>query len=242
MAQIDRQTSFDLAKRRVQQAMDRHRWAKAVAAVTGILLVGSVVLGVFGASGHEFRIEREAGSAASSELEAAGERDDIEGSGVNGSDDADSPYEKTLEPASVVVDVGGAVKDPGVVELEVGSRVIDAIEAAGGLSEDADCETINQAEVLQDAQKVYVPHEGESQTAATSGATASHPSATSSLVNINTADVSELDALPGIGPATAQAIIDDREANGSFTSPEDLMRVSGIGEKKYAKLESQICI
>ena len=66
--------------------------------------------------------------------------------------------------------------------------------------------------------------------------------ATSGLVNINTASADELDALPGVGPATAQAIIDERESNGAFTSAEDIMRVSGIGEKKFAKLKSSICV
>lgn len=222
--------------------MSRHRWARIVAAFIGILLVGSVVLGVFGASSHEFRIECDAGSDSSDAVETVEGPREAEDLGANDSHDADSFDEQAPEQVSVVVDVGGAVKRPGVVELEAGSRVIDAIEAAGGLLDDADCETINQAEVLQDAQKVYVPHEGESQTAVATEATATSPSNTTPLVNINTAGVSELDALPGIGPATAQAIVDDREANGSFTAPEDLMRVSGIGEKKYAKLESQICI
>ena len=143
----------------------------------------------------------------------------------------------------LVVDVSGAVASPAVVELEQGSRVQDAIAAAGGLTEDADISALNRASVCTDGQKIYVPHQGEAPQAAEGGPTqgAGSPAA-SSLVNINSADEIALDALPGVGPSTARAIIEDREANGPFASIEDLMRVSGIGEKKFEKLKSAICV
>ena len=120
----------------------------------------------------------------------------------------------------------------------------DAIEAAGGLAIDADCTTLNQAQLLQDGQKVYVPKEGEidASGALVDSSTQEAGQAATTLVNINTATLEELDALPGVGPATAQAIIDDREANGPFASEEDIMRVSGIGEKNYETLKGSICI
>ena len=164
---------------------------------------------------------------------------------------ADSPSSaqaETAETASapkIVVHVDGAVARPGVYELsgEV-VRVKDAVDAAGGLLEDAVTDTVNLASPVVDGSKVHIPHADE----ATSPSTASGASSTSqdgvesSLVNINTADASALDTLPGVGASTANAIIEDRESNGAFTSIEDLMRVSGIGQKKFDKLKDRICV
>ncbi len=207
----------------------------------GCLLLGVVAalsLGVMGAFREPILIERAAAT------EARRVEDKGEGAVQEGEEaDTDAAVEGD-EIETVVVDVGGAVVEPGVVELDAGSRVTDAIEAAGGLAPDADCTTLNQAQLLQDGQKVYVPKEGEVELAGTSAdsRTQGAGQTTTALVNINTATLDELDALPGVGPATAQAIIDDREANGPFASAEDIMRVSGIGEKKYEKLKGSICI
>ena len=148
-------------------------------------------------------------------------------------DDAEEPE------APLVVHVDGAVASPDVYELEPGSRVADAIDAAGGLAEGADTSTLNLAAPVADGEKVHVPVEGESAPAApgTSGGAEA-----GGLVNLNTAGVEELDELPGVGEATAQAIVEDREANGPFTTVEDLMRVSGIGEKKFERLRELVCV
>lgn len=149
---------------------------------------------------------------------------------------------------ALVVDVGGAVQHPGVVELAAGARVADAIAAAGGLTADADVATVNQAAPLVDGSKVTVPRAGEEAVPAAeagdpqgAGSASAAPSA-AGLVNINTATTDELVSLPGVGPATAQAIIEDRAAHGPFSSAEDLMRVSGIGEKRFEKMKSRITI
>ena len=148
---------------------------------------------------------------------------------------------------SVVVHVDGAVVNPGVYELrsEI-PRVGDAVDAAGGLAEGADTTSMNLAAPLGDGQKVHVPLQGEVAPAeagdATGSALAGSSDVGSSLVNINSATVEELDGLPGVGPSTAAAIVEDRDANGPFSSPEDLMRVSGIGEKKFAKLRDHVCV
>lgn len=148
---------------------------------------------------------------------------------------------------SVVVHVDGAVVNPGVYELrsEI-PRVGDAVDAAGGLVEGADTTSMNLAAPLGDGQKVHVPLQGEVAPAeagdATGSALAGSSDVGSSLVNINSATVVELDGLPGVGPSTAAAIVEDRDANGPFSSPEDLMRVSGIGEKKFAKLRDHVCV
>lgn len=140
------------------------------------------------------------------------------------------------EPVTLVVHVDGMVGMPGVYELAEGARVSDAVAAAGGLAEGADTSSLNLAAPLADGEKVHVPAEGEEVTTSSGGASSGD------LVNLNNASVEQLDELPGVGEATARAIIEDREANGPFTTPEDLMRVSGIGEKKFAKLEGMICV
>lgn len=155
----------------------------------------------------------------------------------------------TVTVARLTVHVDGAVASPGVyvVEGEL-PRVNDAIVAAGGLGEGADTSGLNLAAAVADGDKVHVPLEGEeqptapSEPAGSSQASAQGVPASSGLVNINKAGVEELDALPGVGQSTAQAIVDDRDANGAFASIEDLMRVSGIGEKKFEKLKGKICV
>lgn len=155
----------------------------------------------------------------------------------------------TMTVARLTVHVDGAVASPGVyvVEGEL-PRVNDAIVAAGGLAEGADTTGLNLAAAVADGDKVHVPLEGEGQPtgvpepAGSSQASAQGGTMSSGLVNINKASVEELDALPGVGQSTAQAIVDDRDANGAFASIEDLMRVSGIGEKKFEKLKGKICV
>ena len=147
--------------------------------------------------------------------------------------------------ASVFVHIDGAVVAPGVYELTGPlPRVNDAVIAAGGLAEDVDTSALNLAAVLSDGEKIHVPRQGEAVvTEQTSSGAASRPDAgpsSSGVININTATAEELDSLPGVGPSTAAAIVEDRERNGHFASPEDLMRVSGIGEGKFSKLKDQI--
>jgi competence protein ComEA len=140
-------------------------------------------------------------------------------------------------PADIVVHVAGAVFRPGVYELPAGSRVADAVAAAGGVVGTAAPDAVNLARLLVDGEQIYLPTVEEIESGTVTGpATAGSlgaGSTASGLVNINTAGTAELETLPGIGPATAQAIVEDREANGPFLTPEDLMRVSGIGPKKF---------
>ena len=163
---------------------------------------------------------------------------------------------------ALVVHVDGAVARPGVVEVSGSSpRLRDAIEAAGGLVEGADTGSLNLAEKVSDGQKVHVPTVEEAQAAAAAPASGASgagggqgagaavgsgsgggPSSASGLVNINSATASELQTLSGVGESTANAIVRDREQNGPFSSVDDLMRVSGIGEKKLAKIRGSICV
>lgn len=167
-----------------------------------------------------------------------------------GSDEHHVNATSEAAPSRFLVDVSGAVLHPGVYQLNKSDvRVIDAVEAAGGLTDDADRARINLAQALRDGEKVYVPHVDEqlppevSATPATpSLSTAPEKSSTPSLVNINTADAEVLKSLPGVGDATAAAIIEEREIRGAFESIEDIMRVSGIGQKKFEKLKDAICV
>ena len=160
----------------------------------------------------------------------------------SGSSEADSSDATEIGAEDVYVDVAGAVASPGVVKLTEGDRIDDAISAAGGLSGDADVSQLNRASKVTDGLKVYVPRVGESSVAMGNAGEGSSTTGGSGLVSINTASQAELESLTGIGPSTAQSIIDDRAKNGPFSSLEDLMRVSGIGEKKFANLKDSICL
>lgn len=162
----------------------------------------------------------------------------------------ESPSSTTLAASSesvVIIHIDGAVQAPGVYELKEGARTNDAVAKAGGLTEQADTSTVNLAAKLTDGQKIHIPTHEEAEASASSSTasgvdTSNNSSLGTSLVNINSATAEELDTLPGVGPSTAATIIQDRETSGPFYSIEDLMRVDGIGEKKFAKLKDYICV
>ena len=147
---------------------------------------------------------------------------------------------------SVTVYVCGAVDRPGVYRLAGGSRIVNAIEAAGGILDDADRDYINQAMLLTDEMKVYVPTVGETEDIdadmCLSGVGAVDEGMNSGKVNINTGTAEELMSLPGIGQAKAALIIEYRTANGSFSSIEDIMKINGIKEGMFNKIRDKICI
>ena len=145
----------------------------------------------------------------------------------------------------IVVDVKGAVQMPGVYTLDSGSRIDDAIRAAGGLKENADSNQINFAMLLQDEMLIYAPEQGEEaeyhpMTTFQSGSHAQ--SVQTAAININTATEEELTSLSGIGPSKAASIVLYREENGLFQTIEDLTNVSGIGEKSFEKLKEEITV
>ena len=128
--------------------------------------------------------------------------------------------------APLIVDVAGWVRNPGVYTFADGSRVIDAIDAAGGARPGALLQALNLAALLVDGTQILVPREG----AAGAPPVGSTGAASGGLVNVNTASATDLEALPGIGEVIAQRIIDHRTANGPFTSVDQLVDVSGIGD------------
>lgn len=143
--------------------------------------------------------------------------------------------------AGVTVYVTGAVQQPGVVTVAAGARTADAVNACGGLLPQADAERVNMAQPVKDGQQIRVPEKKETGTAGADGKAAPGKDA-DGCVNLNTADEKALDALPGVGPATARKIIEYRESEGGFQSTEDLMKIKGIGQAKYDKLKDKVTI
>lgn len=146
---------------------------------------------------------------------------------------------------TIVVHITGEVKNEGVIYLEKGARIIDAIKEAGGETKQADLSQVNLAYELQDGQKIYIPNKNEKISEYIVGGNGntninSINSKEETKVNINTANQSELDSLPGIGPATAQKIIEYRNQNGNFKKIEDLQNVKGIGQAKYEEIRNNI--
>lgn len=186
-------------------------------------------------------------------------------------DSAEQPT-SAAPPSSIWVHVDGAVAVPGVYEIAgAHPRCNDAVARAGGVTDDADTSAINLAAELHDGEKLHIPRSGETPAADAGGAyapsgsssvaaeqktgSAGHdaggtgsgaPNGSSQKgpqkININSASAEELNQLPGVGVSTAQTFVQDRTEHGPFSSVEDLMRVTGIGEKKFAKLQGRICV
>jgi competence protein ComEA len=138
---------------------------------------------------------------------------------------------------ALIIDVTGEVVSPGVYELPAGSRVIDAIKAAGGARAKAALSDLNLARVIKDGEQIYVDLIYTAGSRARAGTKAAAPRGP---ININRATVSDLDSLDGIGPVIAKRIIAFRTANGPFTAVEDLLKVSGIGDAKFAQFKEKI--
>ena len=149
------------------------------------------------------------------------------------------PSAPPMAVGAVVVDVDGAVHRPGVVELPEGSRVVDALKSAGGVRAKADTGVLNLAQVLIDGEQITVPRKGAGPSTtvpASPGSPGAGAPSPGALVNLNTATAVELEALPGIGPVLAAAIVDWRTQNGGFTSVDQLEQVSGIGPATFADI------
>lgn len=159
---------------------------------------------------------------------------------------------KTETEAAIFVDVAGAVVNPSVVRMEPGSRVFEALERAGGVTKDADTRNTNLARMINDGEKIYIPTTKEMESCGAAGNLAAagntdHQGSgllnpNTALVNINMADSNTLQQLKGVGPSTADKIIQYRTENGNFQSIEDLKNVSGIGDKTFEKLKDQITV
>ena len=160
------------------------------------------------------------------------------------------------QEGKIVIHIIGSVQKTGILVLPEGARIADAIDAANGITEEADLDKVNLAYVLQDGQKIYIPSksdklgEGENNTYITSnaghnviieGETSSNQTSINK-VNINTATQSELETLPGIGASTASKILEYRQQHGKFNQIEELQNVSGIGEAKLANIKEYVVV
>lgn len=144
-----------------------------------------------------------------------------------------------VKSAQIYVHIVGAVSRPGIYQLSSGDRVVDAVFAAGGFAEKADQASINLAREVTDGEQVLVFKIGEAPTIIGSASTAG---GASRQISLNRASQSELESLPGVGPALAARIIDWRSANGGFKKKEDLLNISGIGDKLFAGVKNQVTL
>lgn len=148
-----------------------------------------------------------------------------------------SAQEEEPEVEKIKIHIIGEVVNPGIYEIDVGSRIDDAIKCAGGATSDVDFEKINLAYELSDGEKIYIPSIFDEETEYTMSSDVQN-----SKVNINKATASELETVNGIGPAIAEKIIAYRKENGRFNTIEDLKNVSGIGDKKYEAIKDKIVV
>lgn len=164
----------------------------------------------------------------------------IESSGSSSGTEQTEAEEETADTQIIYIDIGGAVISPGVYQVAKDTRLYQVIEMAGGLAEDADTDSVNQASFVEDGQKIIIPVKGAaSDDAASSDTQSSAGINAEGLVNINTASAEELKTLNGIGDVTAQKIIEYRSSN-LFRNKEDIMSVNGIGNGIYQKIKDRI--
>ncbi len=234
------------------------RVPRPVFAAIALVLALVVALAVFAfatSPGSGFEVTAASDETAAQSAEDAGEEEARADGAGGGSDTSPAPPaadgEDVVLPAGgdatarrVCIHVDGCVAAPGVYYLEAGSRVIDAVTAAGGATDEARTDAVNLAQEVQDGQQIVIPSRVDDQAASSSSQASGglSPSGDDGLVNINTATAEELETLKGVGAATAEKIIADREANGPFKSIDDLTRVSGIGEKKLSAMRDRLCL
>lgn len=236
----------DRRRVRLPTTLQGARWQPGRSAVLGVVvlaLLAAVVLGLRVASaGSDGDVVAPGGGARAGPVGVTAGAVDV---GVPTSSAASpvsssSPSVSPSPTGDVVVHVVGRVRRPGVRSLPAGSRVADAVDAAGGATGGADLSAVNLARVLVDGEQVRVPAEGEAPVAPPAspvgGASRGAAGAPAAPVSLSTADAGTLDGLPGIGPVLAQRIVDWRTAHGRFSSVDELAEVSGIGDKLLEQL------
>lgn len=213
------------------------------AAVTGVVVltllgVGAAVVAAIVTPGGEVVAVGDSGAGST----GGGPADEAGGDAALAPPGEPGILEPSPEAARLVLHVHGSVVEPGIVELPAGSRVVDAIAAARGPTDEADLGGVNLARVVVDGEQLYVPRIGEVPPPGAGAASGAGAGTGSGLVNINTADAAALETLPGIGPALASRIIAWRDANGAFRAIDELLAVSGIGQKTLDGFRDQVTL
>lgn len=230
--------------------------APSPSALVGIAVLVLIGIGAIHLSGSGSAVPLEAEPTVQVQPEASdvsgasggGDSGNSDSEGVPSPEDAPSPdAAPSGDGAELVVHVSGAVAAPGVVHLPAGARVDDALQAAGGPTDDADLSAVNLARPVGDGEQIHLPVPGEEPRAGEpaaagpgpSGAAEAPAAGSSGVIDLNTASAAELEELPGVGPAIAQRIIEHREKNGPFRSVDDLLEVSGIGPSTLEKIRDR---
>ena len=206
------------------------------------IFVGFICITACGCGSGEISLYEDMEAVSSNQSTETGDEDDSETVDSDDSETAnlDISSEKV---GKIKVYVCGAVRSPGVYELDADARINDALEVAGGFAENADIDIVNLADVAADGQKIYFPVEGEDiQSDIGKNQNGQADAGSDCLININEAGVEELTELPGIGETRAGQIVEDRQTYGRFSDKEDLKNVSGIGDSIYRKLETYITV
>ncbi|WP_087485320.1 helix-hairpin-helix domain-containing protein [Brachybacterium massiliense] len=222
--------------------------APSPSALVGIAVLVLIAVGAIHLSGSGTAVPPEPETAVEAPPQKApgddaGEPSPAEEAPSAAAQDASEPP----APQQLVVHVSGAVDEPGVVSLPPGSRVDDALEAAGGPGGEADLSAINLARPLEDGEHIHVPVPGEEPPASAAETGGGSPAGSGSTgsqgqIDLNTASAAELEELPGVGPAIAQRILEHREKNGPFTSVDGLLEVSGIGPATLEKIRERATV
>ena len=255
-AEVHAQDSTGPARARVRvEVPGRLRgasWLPSMRAAVGVALVIAGIVAVLGvrlawASVHDTTTPvRAPGASPGVDLDPAA-RGSPSTAAAAGSPSSAGPGTASAGAGGiVVVDVVGQVGRPGLVSLPAGSRVADAITAAGGATPEADVSLLNQARLVIDGEQIRVPRQGEviaaAPGAAAPGAAGGAGGGVGALVSLNSADLATLDGLPGVGPVLAQRILDWRSEHGRFTSVDELGEVSGIGDKLMSQLRPRVTL
>ncbi|MEO9095793.1 MAG: helix-hairpin-helix domain-containing protein [Microbacteriaceae bacterium] len=208
----------------------RSRLRVGIGAAVVLLIAGlgiAVLISAFSSAGVSRTIDPVAGSS---------------GIAPSGSALPSSTGRATGSPVALFVHILGAVVRPGLYQLHDGARAVDAVAAAGGFTAEADRAQLNLARLVSDGEQIYVPKVGEAAAGPPGSSAGGGAGTIGSKVNLNTASESDLETLPRVGPAMAKRIIAWREANGRFGTVEDLMSVTGIGEKTFAGLKDLVTV
>lgn len=215
--------------------------AAALAAGGLAVFVAVAVVAFRGApAAPELTLPRADSSIPTAGTRATAERATPAGQGASPAGGGASPADGADSEPSALVHAAGAVARPGVYKVRPGGRVADVLDAAGGPASDADLDQVNLAAKVTDGERVYIPRRGQAVPGVVAGGGTSGEGATSGPVDLNTATLDQLDALPGVGPATAQAILDYRKEHGRFAQVQELLEVRGIGEAKLAAIRSRV--